>query len=345
MSRPVKIVQGAPRVLVTEAAIGPAPAGASATPALKVALGFAVASRPKPARAPSTASLLHLSLAREPSAPPSVGPRRINDRRKKLNHQHLRQLVLIAQLELVLARRNLKTPWPTSAHSSRPARPRTGSAGTVVLVEVGARLGRPNSYSTRRRAPPSAARPLEKRRSHNSRRRRTRGPLCCRSAGAGPTSSLRRPGGVNCAFRVSQFVLTRRTSRSNCACSLPAHRPRRPPARRTSARPVGSGACTAGCAKNVFGATSILKLLASDLSRPQEILAFRFTHDCSGGVHAEALGLVSQLQRQSITLNCSAVRRNRQQPHARTPLHTPCLAQCCSSSCGRPPRPSESLHQ
>ena len=190
MSRPVKIVQGAPRVLVTEAAIGPAPAGAWGLLARKVELGFAVASRPKPARAPSTASLLHLSLAREPSAPPSVGPRRINDPQKKLNHQHLRQLVLIAQLELVLARRNLKTPWPTSAHSSRPARPRTGSVGTAVLVEVGARPARPNSCSTRRRAPPSAARPLGPRRSRNSRRRRTRGPPCCRSAGAGPTSSF-----------------------------------------------------------------------------------------------------------------------------------------------------------
>lgn len=293
MSRPVKIVQGAPRVLVTEAAIGPAPAGAWGLLARKVALGFAAASQLEPVRAPDTASLLHLSLAREPSAPPSVGPLRINDPQKKLNHRHHPQLGLISQLELVLARRNLKTPWPTSARSSRPARPRTGPAGTAVLVEVGARLGRPNSYSTRRRAPPSAARPLGPRRSRNSRRRRTRGPPCCRSAGAGPTSSLRRPVCVNCAFRVAA-CRPRFDSRSRGACSLPAHRPRRPPARRTSARPVGSGsACTAGCAKNVFEATSILTLLASDLSRPQEILAFRFTHDCSGGVHAEALGLVS----------------------------------------------------
>ena len=175
---------------MTEAAIGPAPAGASATPARKVALGFAAASRPKPVRAPSTASLLHLSLAREPSAPPSVGPLRINDPQKKLNHRHHPQLGLVEPPGPEPERRNLKTPWPTSAHSSRPARPRTGSVGTAVLVEVGARPDRPNSYSTRRRAPPSAARPLGPRRSRNSRRRRTRGPPCCRSAGAGPTSSF-----------------------------------------------------------------------------------------------------------------------------------------------------------
>ena len=59
---------------------------------------------------------------------------------------------------------------------------------------------------------------------------------------------------------------------------------------------MGSGSArTAGCAKNVFEATSILTLLASDLSRPQEILAFRFTHDCSGGVHAEGLGSSHEL--------------------------------------------------
>ena len=172
-----------------------------------------------------------------------------------LLHLLERPRVPLAALELELepVPRSPNFLWPTSAHSSRPARPRTGSVGTAVLVEVGARLGRPNSYSTRRRAPPSAARPLGPRRSRNSRRRRTRGPPCCRSAGAGPTSSLRRPVCVNCAFRVAA-CRPRFDSRSRGACSLPAHRPRRPPARRTSARPAGSGsACTAGCAKNVFG--------------------------------------------------------------------------------------------
>ena len=155
---------------MTEAAIGPAPAGAWGLLARKVELGFAVASRPKPARAPSTASLLHLSLAREPSAPPSVGPLRINDPQKKLSHRHHPQLGLVEPPGPEPARRNLKTPWPTSAHSSRPARPDwvcwycgAGGGGHVLAAQ---------QLLTRRRAPPSAARLYRARR--NSRRRRTR---------------------------------------------------------------------------------------------------------------------------------------------------------------------------
>ena len=355
MSRPVKIVQGAPRALVTEAAIGPAPAGAWGLLARKVELGFAVASRPKPARAPSTASLLHLSLAREPSAPPSVGPRRINDRRKKLNHQHLRQLVLIAQLELVLARRNLKTPWPTSAHSSRPARPRTGSAGTAVLVEVGARLGRPNSYSTRRRGPPSAARPLGPRRSRNSRRRRTRGPPCCRSAGAGPTSSF--------SCRVSYVGVGR------VFWAAPARAGR-------GLAPLGTGsrppACpSAGVARLPRGPTTGARSLFCTRQFGQKSGASLPTYsrlnargDNSATQESSALARTTAWPCRLLTLpprykvhpipypSLPRVRTHDKRPPcaARCKLHvvyvhSTCLAQLSySSPRGRPPQPSECLH-
>ena len=154
---------------------------------------------------------------------------------------------------------------------------------------------------------------------------------------AAPVASTVRscpPGRVNC-----------RASRSRGACSLPAHCLRNAPARRASARAVGSGsACTGLCPKNQVPANLLAFERAQGPLGNEGVLRVG-TNDClSRGAGAS----VSQL-RAAGSAGALGLRRgptvHKAAFQTRPSDHLSCLVRLSySSPCGRPPQPSESLH-